>query len=107
MNTKKLRLLDYQTLLRLNESSIRAGRLHHLPTELLAATPQQRYPINLCLPRRRGQQEEVRLSVVLDLAGQTAWLDVSPEEFISIPEVDVLFDVWEGAMCAGNPPPAP
>ncbi|MBI4338798.1 MAG: hypothetical protein HY680_02455 [Chloroflexi bacterium] len=107
MNTKKLRILDYEALVRLNDSSIHAGRLRNLPRESLAAAPQRRYPINLWLPRRRGSQEEVRLSVVMDAAGQSVWLDVSPQEFDAIPQVDVLFDIWEGAMCAGNPPPAP
>ncbi len=107
MKYMKLKTLDHQTLVQLNTASIRAGRLQNLPPEKLAQTVQPRYPINLVLPHTRIGQQEMRLSVVLDLAGQSAWLDVSPEEFSAIPEVDVIFDVYEGIMCAGNPPPAP
>ena len=39
--------------------------------------------------------------------GQTAWLDVSTEEFTAIPEVEVPYLEWTVAMCAGNPPPPP
>ncbi|MBI2907523.1 MAG: hypothetical protein HYX92_07720 [Chloroflexi bacterium] len=39
--------------------------------------------------------------------GQTAWLDVSFDEFAAIPEIDVSEDEWEVAMCAGTPPHAP
>ena len=66
MNTKKLRVLDYDALVRLNDSSIRAGRLRNLPRESLAAVPGRLYAINLWLPHHRGSQGEVRLSVVLD-----------------------------------------
>ncbi|MBI4313006.1 MAG: hypothetical protein HY681_14690 [Chloroflexi bacterium] len=107
MNTRKLKFLDHPTLARLNAGSIRSGRLQHLPEGALAGPPQTRYPINLAIPRARDGRQEVRVSVVLDLAGQSAWLDITPEEFNAIPEIEVLFDVYEGIMCAGNPPPAP
>ncbi|MBI4202231.1 MAG: hypothetical protein HY532_03845 [Chloroflexi bacterium] len=107
MKLMKLKMLDHPTLVRLNQSSIGAGRRQHLPPELLAKASQTRYPVNLAVHRQRDGQHEVRLSVVLDAAGQSAWLDVSPQEFSAIPEVEVIFDVWEGVMCAGNPPPAP
>ncbi|GEM_PF-1738236 len=107
MRYVKLKTLDHQTLVQLNTASILAGRLQNLPSEELAQPVQPRYPINLVLPRSRDGQPEVRLCVVLNLAGHSAWLDVTPEEFSAIPEVEVIFDVYEGIMCAGNPPFAP
>ena len=50
----------------------------------------------------------MRVCVVLNIrAGQTFWLDVTPEEFAAIPEVDVSELEWEAVMCTGNPPRGP
>ena len=104
----KIKVLDHETLLALNESSIRAGRSQNLRPHHLPAKPRDRYWINTHMPRERDGLQEVRFCVVLRIfGGETAWLDVSPEEFAAIPEVDLPVAEWEPAMCAGNPPPAP
>ena len=105
---KRLRVFDHQTLLMLNESSLRAGRGQNLGAEQIPVTPRNRYWLNAHMSRERDGQQEVRVCVVLSLhSGQTAWLDVSPEEFSAIPEIDVSEFEWEAVMCTGNPPSAP
>lgn len=81
--------------------------MRNLSGSTLLNNRQSGYPINYHEIRHRKGTDEVRVSVVLNLAGQTAFLDITPEEFAAIPEVAVLFDVWEGVMCAGNPPLEP
>lgn len=104
----KMRVLDHAQLLTLNDSSIRCGRSENLRPDQLASKPQQRYWINEFAVRERDERQEVRVCVVLSLYdGQTAWLDVSRDEFAAIPEIEVSEDEWETAMCAGTPPPAP
>ena len=104
----KMKVLDYTTLMALNDSSIRAGRRQNLPPDRLAAKPQDRYWINGYNIQEWNGQQYVRICVVLSLyAGQTAWLDVSSDEFSAIPEIDVSEDEWEVAMCAGTPPHVP
>lgn len=103
----KIRVLDHETLLALNESSIRAGRSQNLRPHHLPATPRDRYWINTHLLREGGGRGEVRICVVLRIfGGETAWLDISPEEFAAIPEIEVPVVEWESALCVGNPPPA-
>ncbi len=104
----KMRVLDHQTLLRLNHSSIQAGRSQNLTSTKLPSQPQPRYWISYHNALERGGHREVRLCVVLDLfSGNTAWLDVSNDEYTSVPEIDVPDMEWETAMCAGTPPQAP
>ncbi|MBI2855389.1 MAG: hypothetical protein HYX93_00905 [Chloroflexi bacterium] len=104
----KLKVFDHETLIRLDDSSKRAGRAQNLRQEQLSTAPQGRHWVNAHLERVGAGQQEVRMCVVLDLnAGKTAWLDVSPQEFAAIPEVEVPYLEWTAAMCAGNPPPAP
>ncbi len=104
----KIRVLDYTTLKTLNDNSIRVGRSQNLPPDRLAGKPQDRYWINHYQVRERNGEQEVRVCVVLSVyRGQTAWLDVSPDEFAAIPEIDVSEDEWEEAMCAVAPPQTP
>lgn len=104
----KMKVLDYEALLTLNDGSIQAGKSQNLRSEQLAGKPQDRYWVNDHRIRERDGQHEVRICVVLSLyAGQTAWLDVSPDEFAAIPEIDVSEEEWETAMCAGTPPSTP
>ena len=104
----KIRVLDHETLLALNESSIRAGRYQFMRPHHLPDNPRDRYWINAHMNRERDGRPEVRVCVVLRIyGGETAWLDLSPEEFAAIPEIDVPVEEWEVALCAGNPPPAP
>lgn len=104
----KMKVLDHKMLLAMNESSIRAGRSQNLRPERLPAEPQDRYWVNTHMIRERDGQQEVRICVVLSLVTcQTVWLDMSPEEFATIPESDVHLMDWETAMCAGTPRSAP
>ncbi|MBI4329359.1 MAG: hypothetical protein HY685_05805 [Chloroflexi bacterium] len=104
----KMRVFDHERLVALNGSSIQSGRGQNLPAGRLPTSAQDRYWVSAHAVRDRDGQQEVRLCVVLDLfRGQTAWLDVSSEEFAAIPEIDVSADEWETAMCAGTPPVAP
>ncbi len=104
----KMRVLNHETLLTLNTSSVQAGRSQNLRVEKVSAEPQERYWITADMSRDRDGHDEVRVCIVLSLrSGDTAWLDVSAEEFSAIPEIDVPLAVWETAMCAGTPPQAP
>ena len=103
-----MKVFDHELLLQLNESSLEGGRNQNLKPEQLPTKPQDRYWVNSHIVREHEGGQEVRVCVVLDLfSGQTAWLDVSNEEFASIPEIDVSEEEWETAMCAGTPPSAP
>lgn len=103
----KMRKLDYQTLARLNESSVRSGRRQNLPPERLPDRLHAPYPVNFYAVHEWADGWDVRMCVVLTPAGQTAWLDVSPQEFTAIPEADVSELEWEAAVCPGTPPSAP
>ena len=104
----KMRVVDHPTLLRLNHSSIQARRPQNLPLVKLPAQPQARYWITYHSVQERTGHQDVRLCVVLNLfSGDTAWLDVSSDEFTGIPLIDVPEQEWETAMCAGTPPQAP
>jgi hypothetical protein len=99
----KLKSLDHDTLVALNDSSIRAGFKQNLRPDRISHNPQPRYLVNL----HRETQHWIRISVVLDVGGRTAWLDVSRDEFESIPIIEVSDHDWGAAMCAGTPPPMP
>lgn len=103
----RLKVLDHETLVRLNDSSIRAGRSQNLGSLPLPRNSHRRYSVNFHDSHIRAGQPEMCMCIVLDAVGQTAWLDVSLQEFASIPEVEVSELEWSAAMCAGNPPPAP
>ncbi|MBF8267148.1 MAG: hypothetical protein HW388_656 [Dehalococcoidia bacterium] len=104
---RKLKELDYQMLLRLNESSIQAGRRQNLSPRRMPSHLHEPYPVNEHLVHRWEGREDIRMSVVLTAGGQTAWLDVSPEEFDAIPEVEMSELDWEAAICPGFPPTVP
>lgn len=99
----KMKVLDHQRLVKLNESSIRAGRKQHLSPELMSAAGAQSYIINFHLDHKWKDTSDVRLSVILKPGVLTAWLDVSPEEFAAIPEVELTELEWEAAVCVGIP----
>ncbi len=103
-----MKVLDHEMLVTMNESSIRAGRNQHLRPGRVPAEPQNCYWININIDRERDGHQEVRVCVVLSLVTcQTAWLDLSPEEYNTIPEIDVHLMDWETAMCAGTPQTVP
>lgn len=104
----KMRVIDHETLLRLNHSSVQAKRSQNLPLVKLSAQPQARYWITYHSVHERTGHQDVRLCVVLDIfSSDAAWLDVSNDEFTAIPLVDVPDAEWESVMCAGTPPQAP
>ncbi len=100
----KMKALDHDMLLTLNESSVQARRSQNLRPEQLPSRPQDRYWITTHTVQEQDDVQEVRICVVLDMdTSQTAWLDVSPNEFAAIQELDVSLAEWETAMCAGTP----
>lgn len=99
-----LKTLDYETLVTLNESSIRAGRKQSLPPEQMPHDPDRQYLVNFRFDHHWGEQRDVRMSVVLKPGVLTAWLDVSSEEYDAIPEVELSELEWEAAVCVGTPP---
>ena len=100
----KMKMLDYQTLVMLNESSIRARRKQNLQLEQMPSDPHKQYAVNFHMDHEWEGRREVRMSIVLKPGIQTAWLDVSPEEFAAILEVEASELEWEAAVCAGTPP---
>lgn len=103
----KMKRLDYRTLARLNASSIQAGRRQHVPPERMPSERTGPFPVNFHALHEWDGRRDIRMSVVLTAGGQTSWLDVSPEEFAAIPEVEVSDVEFEAADCPGTPPPAP
>ena len=99
----KLKKLDYQRLVRLNESSIQAGRKQNLSSEQLPVDYQRLYTVNFHFDHEWAGGRDVRLSVILKPESQTVWLDVSPQEYADIPEVEVSELEWEAAVCVGTP----
>ncbi|MBI4334669.1 MAG: hypothetical protein HY673_25730 [Chloroflexi bacterium] len=99
-----MKSIDYPSLLDLNESSIRAQRRQHLKPEQLPAGPGKPFIVNFHFEHEWDGQKDVRMSVILKPALLTAWLDVSPEEYEAIPEVEMNELEWEGAVCVGTPP---
>ena len=72
----KMKVLDQDTLVALNQSSVQAGR------------PGLRFWLTTHLEREKEQ--EIRVCVVLDqFRGRTGWLDLSAREFLDISEMDV------------------
>ena len=104
---KKLKELDYQILIKLNASSIRAGRRQNLSPRRVPSQLHEPYPVNHHVLHEWKGGQDVRMSVVLTSGGQTAWLDVSQEEFAAIPEVEMTELEWEAALCPGTPVPMP
>lgn len=99
----KMKVLDQRTLVMLNESSIRAGRKQNLRAEQLPSDHRRQYIVNFHFDHKRGDLRDVRMSVILNPGVLTAWLDVSPEEYAAVPEVEMSELEWEAAVCVGTP----
>ena len=99
----KLKILDLQRLLSLNESSLKAGRKQNLRPDQLPDDPYRQYTINFKFDHEWAGGHDIRLSVILKPGVKTVWLDVSQEEFAAIPEVEMLELDWEAAVCVGTP----
>ena len=98
-----MKILDYQTLVTLNESSIRAGRKQSLRPEQIPINSGRQYIVNFHFDHQWGDQRDVRMSVILKPGVQTAWLDVSSEEYEAIPQIEMTELEWEPAVCVGTP----
>lgn len=99
----RMKVLDYQRLVTLNESSIRAGRKQNLRSEQLPGDRRRQYIVNFHFDHEWGDLQDVRMSVILKPGVLTAWLDVSSEEYDAIPEVGMSELEWEAAVCVGTP----
>ena len=99
----KMKVLDHERLARLNESSIQAGRKQHLRPEQIPSDPDGQYIVNFHFDHKWEDIQDIRMSVILKLGVLTVWLDVSPEEYSAIPEVEMSELEWEAAVCVGTP----
>jgi hypothetical protein len=102
-----MKVLSYNDLIRLNESSIKAGRRENLKPEQIPSNHDREYIVNFHFDHKWNKQKDVRLSVILEPGKRTAWLDVSPEEYSLIQEVQMSELEWEAAVCVGIPPWTP
>ena len=100
---KTMKVLDHSRLLKLNESSLRAGRKQNIAPEQLGPESRRQFIVNYHVDHKWGERQDVRLSVVLKPGALSAWLDVSPEEFAAIPDVELTELEWEAAVCVGMP----
>ena len=99
----RMKILDYQRLMMLNKSSLRVGRKQNLLPEQMPSDRDRQYIVNFHFDHEWGDQRDIRLSVILKPGVQTVWLDVSPQEYAAIPEVEVSELEWEAAVCVGTP----
>jgi len=80
------KVLTWETLKQLNESSIKAGRNRNLYFEKLPIKREEFYPIFQAFPH--NDMREWRLRIILNQEGDAAYLDVSSEEYEAIHLVD-------------------
>jgi hypothetical protein len=99
-----MKVLDYQSLVMLNKSSIRSGRKQNLQPDQMPSDRNRQYIINFHFEHEWQGKKDVRLSVIMEPGVRTAWLDVSPEEYNAIREVQMPELDWEAAVCVGIPP---
>jgi len=99
----KMKVLDYESLVKLNESSTRAGRKQNLRPEQIPSDSDGQYIVNFHFDHKWEDIQDIRMSVILKLGVLTVWLDVSPEEYSAIPEVEMSELEWEAAVCVGTP----
>lgn len=100
----KVKMLDYQMLVTLNESSVRANRKQNLPREDMPTERRRSYFVNYYTDHEYAGQRDIRMCVVLKPGVRMAWLDVSPKEFAAIPELELSELEWEAIHCTGTPP---
>ncbi len=97
----KMKVLDRDLLLKLNDSSRRDRRRQQLSPDAIASRDE--YIVNFHFGHKANGVDDVRMSVILRPGVLTAWLDVSIEEFDAIPEVEMTELEWEAAVCVGVP----
>jgi len=79
--------LTHADLWRINEASIQAGRNRTLHFERLPLEDDETlYPIVLAMVHNDA---EIRARIVLTAAGDSAWLDMSFEDYASLPRLYV------------------
>ena len=100
----KMKMLDHNSLVILNESSIRAGRKQYLSPEQVPNNPDGQYIVNFRFDHEWNGIRDIRMSVILKTGEVTAWLDVSPKEYDAIAEIEMSEEEWEVAVCVGTPP---
>lgn len=98
-----MKMLDYQRLVTLNESSICASRKQNLKPEQIPSDSGRQYIVNFHFDHKCGDLRDIRMSIILKPGILTAWLDVSPEEYDAISEVEMSELEWEAAVCVGTP----
>lgn len=99
-----MKVMDHGTLVALNRSSIGAGRKQNLKPGQIPAEAGKRFVVNFRFDHEWKGGRDVRLCVILKPGATTAWLDVSPEEYEALPEVQMSELEWEAAVCVGTPP---
>jgi hypothetical protein len=99
-----MKVLTYDDLVRLNDSSISAGRNQNLKPEAMPRDTGRLYTVNFQFDHDWNGQKDKRLSVILQPGVRTAWLDISVEEFNAIPDTILTELEWEAAVCVGIPP---
>ncbi len=99
----KLKALDHELLMALNASSVHAGRKQNLRSEHIPVPARRQYLVNFRFDHQFNGQKDVRMSVILKPGVLTAWLDVSIEEYNSIPEAELTELEWEAVVCVGTP----
>lgn len=102
--TVPMKVMDYRALVALNQSSVRAGRRQNLKPEQLPQDGGKRFVVNFHFDHSWKGSQDIRMSVILKPGVNTAWLDVSPEEYDAIPEMAMTELEWEAAVCVGTPP---
>ncbi|MBI4330647.1 MAG: hypothetical protein HY673_05155 [Chloroflexi bacterium] len=102
--TVPMKVLDHETLVALNQSSIRAGRKQSLRAEQIPPDQGKRFLVNFHFDHEWAGGRDVRLSIILKPGAITAWLDLSQDEYDALPQVEMNELEWEAAVCVGVPP---
>ncbi len=83
-----MKYLTFATLGTLNAQAVAAGRSRYLQGGWSESVdPSKLYPIAQAFPHNDGA--EMRLRVVLNGDGDTAWLDIPFEAYAAIPDMEV------------------
>lgn len=98
-----MKYLEYKTLVKLNQNSLHAGRKQNMNPEQLSNDTGKKYLVNFHFEHKWQDEQDVRMSVILEPGIKTAWLDVSQEEYQAIPQVELTELEWEAAVCVGTP----
>jgi len=85
-----MKYLTYDSLKRINASSVKAGRNRNLYFDRLPIDPVLKYPVVFDFIHN---EREIRTRIVLNQKGESVWLDMSFEEFDGLPSQEVPADV--------------